>query len=85
MSLWQFKLIFKFDALQQSENVLKVNISSPVFAARELYEAQAQKYVVPPVCVPSSYHGECHVNHLRKMQSSFSWDWGPAFPSVGVW
>lgn len=21
----------------------------------------------------------------RKMQSSFSWDWGPAFPTVGLW
>lgn len=25
------------------------------------------------------------MNQLRKMQASFSWDWGPAVPSVGIW
>lgn len=25
------------------------------------------------------------MNMLRKMQASFSWDWGPAVPSVGIW
>lgn len=25
------------------------------------------------------------MNFLRKMQASFAWDWGPAFPSVGIW
>lgn len=40
---------------------------------------------IPPFCVPGDYHGECHVNYLRKMQASFGWDWGPAFPSVGIW
>lgn len=40
---------------------------------------------IPPLCVPKEYNGECHVNYLRKMQSSFGWDWGPAFPSVGIW
>ena len=29
--------------------------------------------------------GECHANFIRKMQASFSWDWGPAFPSMGLW
>ncbi|WP_407807988.1 glycosyl hydrolase 2 galactose-binding domain-containing protein, partial [Staphylococcus aureus] len=27
----------------------------------------------------------CHANRIRKMQASFSWDWGPAFASVGIW
>lgn len=40
---------------------------------------------IPPFCVPKEYNGECHVNYVRKMQSSFGWDWGPAFPSVGIW
>lgn len=53
--------------------------------ATELFEKQAKDYVVPPLCVPDEYNGECHVNHIRKMQASFSWDWGPAFPSVGLW
>ena len=25
------------------------------------------------------------MNQLRKMQSSFSWDWGPSMPTVGIW
>lgn len=62
-----------------------VLFSSAVKEAEALYTEQALKYVVPPKCVPSSYEGECHVNHIRKMQASFSWDWGPAFPSMGIW
>lgn len=31
------------------------------------------------------YNGECHMNLLRKMQSSFAWDWGLAAPSMGIW
>lgn len=41
--------------------------------------------MVPPKCVPEIYNGECHANHVRKMQASFAWDWGPAFPSMGLW
>merc|ERR1712096_50372 len=26
-----------------------------------------------------------HVNMIRKEQSSFSWDWGPAFATQGIW
>ncbi|VDM75772.1 unnamed protein product, partial [Strongylus vulgaris] len=40
---------------------------------------------VPPVCPPVVYHGECHPNFIRKAQYSFSWDWGPSFPTVGIW
>ncbi|KAK6045370.1 hypothetical protein COOONC_17124, partial [Cooperia oncophora] len=39
---------------------------------------------VPPVCPPPSYHGECHPNFIRKAQYSFSWDWGPAMPTMGI-
>lgn len=70
---------------QEGENSLVVSFSSAVKKAEALYNEQALKYVVPPVCVPDSYMGECHVNHIRKMQASFSWDWGPAFPSMGIW
>ena len=42
-------------------------------------------YEVLPECVPPEFKGECHANHIRKMQASFAWDWGPAFPSVGIW
>lgn len=42
-------------------------------------------YVVPPTCVAGVQHGECHVNFIRKEQCSFSWDWGPSFPTQGIW
>uniref|UniRef100_A0A1B6DET4 beta-mannosidase n=1 Tax=Clastoptera arizonana TaxID=38151 RepID=A0A1B6DET4_9HEMI len=69
--------------LKVGTNNLEIKFTSPIFAASA--RAQQSKYNIPPKCVPASYNGECHVNHLRKMQASFSWDWGPAFPSVGIW
>ena len=58
---------------------------SPIKVSEKLYDLQSSKYIVPPKCVPESYNGECHVNHIRKMQASYGWDWGPAFPSMGIW
>jgi len=71
--------------IQEKENLLKVAFRSAVKVAEDLYNKQREDYVVPPKCVPTLYNGECHVNHIRKMQASFSWDWGPAFPSIGIW
>ncbi|XP_076384002.1 beta-mannosidase [Megalopta genalis] len=71
--------------LKMGENLLSVFFYSAVKEAKFLYETQALKYIIPPVCVPNTYNGECHINHIRKMQASFSWDWGPAFPSMGIW
>ncbi|KAH8369201.1 hypothetical protein KR009_003852 [Drosophila setifemur] len=77
---------YEVSSLLERENVLEVEIRSPVLAARskaqELHNAGRN---VPPECPPERYHGECHMNMLRKMQASFSWDWGPAAPSVGIW
>ncbi|CAK9808196.1 MANBA [Anthophora plagiata] len=81
-------LRYTFDVtnyLEKGVNLLEVFLFSPVKIAEILYNEQALKYTVPPVCVPNTYHGECHVNHIRKMQASFAWDWGPAFPSMGIW
>ena len=72
--------------LMVGENSVEVMFQSPVEYSRQQYEVQSSRqYPVPPACVPEEYHGECHANHIRKMQASFSWDWGPAFPSMGVW
>ncbi|KAF2896670.1 hypothetical protein ILUMI_09505, partial [Ignelater luminosus] len=71
--------------IQLGSNNITVQLKSPVNVAKNLYEDQLKSYVVPPKCIPSTYNGECHVNHIRKMQASFAWDWGPAFPSVGIW
>lgn len=69
--------------LMVGSNRIEVRFTSPVLAAKEA--ARNFPYSVPPKCVPDYYNGECHVNFLRKMQASFGWDWGPAFPSVGIW
>lgn len=68
---------------QEGNNVLEVIIKSPIRTANNIFNNSSNK--IPPFCVPKGYNGECHVNYLRKMQSSFGWDWGPAFPSVGIW
>ncbi|KAK9309394.1 hypothetical protein QLX08_000885 [Tetragonisca angustula] len=81
-------LRYTFDVtkyLEKEQNLLEIFFSSPVKIAEILYNKQALKYVIPPICNPDSYNGECHVNYIRKMQASFSWDWGPAFPSMGIW
>ncbi|XP_021186388.3 beta-mannosidase [Helicoverpa armigera] len=69
------------DKLQEGENELYVSFLSPVVAAL----IRSNKVFAAPDCVPAVYNGECHANQLRKMQASFGWDWGPAFPSVGIW
>ncbi|CAH0400553.1 unnamed protein product [Chilo suppressalis] len=69
------------DHLMVGENELKLSFESPVMAANE----RSAKHFTLPECVPKNYNGECHANQLRKMQASFAWDWGPAFPSVGLW
>ena len=81
------KLVITLSIYAQGEQnvTLSVKLESPVVWAAAAFAAQAAEYVVPPECVPAAYHGECHVNHIRKMQASFSWDWGPAFPSMGIW
>lgn len=71
--------------LKAEGNQLRVELRSPVTVSRNRYEEQLMDYIVPPRCVPPEYQGECHANFIRKMQASFSWDWGPAFPSMGLW
>uniref|UniRef100_A0A7G3AUK6 beta-mannosidase n=1 Tax=Lutzomyia longipalpis TaxID=7200 RepID=A0A7G3AUK6_LUTLO len=66
------------DPFFEGRSYISITIKSPVAAAKAL----AQKHLItPPECPPNVYHGECHMNFLRKMQASFSWDWGPAVPS----
>ncbi|XP_056152102.1 beta-mannosidase [Lampris incognitus] len=72
------------DLLKDGENVLKVSLISPVLYASERSKAHSA-YSVPPDCPPNVQKGECHVNFIRKEQSSFSWDWGPSFPTMGLW
>ncbi|XP_061599990.1 beta-mannosidase [Cololabis saira] len=72
------------ELLTDGDNVLEVSFLSPVLYASERRNAHSF-YRVPPECPPDVQKGECHVNFIRKEQSSFSWDWGPSFPTMGIW
>lgn len=72
------------DWLKDGENELQVCFMSPVLYASQRYEAHSA-YRVPPECPPDVQKGQCHVNFIRKEQRSFSWDWGPSFPTMGLW
>ncbi|XP_039283054.1 beta-mannosidase-like [Nilaparvata lugens] len=77
---------YRFDVknhLKTGDNTLEVKFASPIRAALDL--SSHSNYSIPPECPDAVQSGECHINFLRKMQASFSWDWGPAFPSVGIW
>ncbi|XP_074594166.1 beta-mannosidase isoform X2 [Brevipalpus obovatus] len=73
--------------LQSGNNQLEIRIYSPIAGANNQSSLFERKYGynLPPKCNPPEYDGECHVNMIRKMQASFGWDWGPAFPSMGIW
>ncbi len=73
------KILLKF----QERNTLRLFFDSPVLKAASKYKELG--IYVPPECPPKEYSGECHMNTIRKMQASFSWDWGLAAPSIGIW
>lgn len=81
-------LQYKVDDIKQylktdgNLNLLEVKFLSPVLQAKEA--ANAYPYRMPPECPPEVQKGECHVNMLRKKQCSFSWDWGPTYPNIGL-
>ncbi|KAK7109882.1 beta-mannosidase-like [Littorina saxatilis] len=69
--------------IKQGTNSIRLEFQSATeYAAKQ---AASYPYTVPPVCPPPEYHGECHVNFIRKTPCSFAWDWGPSFPTQGVW
>ncbi|XP_001359635.3 beta-mannosidase [Drosophila pseudoobscura] len=77
---------YDVSSILQQENILEVEIVSPVWTALAKAQAlDAAQRSVPPACPHERYNGECHMNMLRKMQSSFAWDWGLAAPSMGLW
>ena len=63
------------DALVRGENLLEIAFAAPVTAA----EAEATRLGDLPRVRDLPY------NFGRKMACSFSWDWGPAMPTSGVW
>ncbi|KAM4807728.1 beta-mannosidase [Rhinophrynus dorsalis] len=65
------------------DNYIEVRFQSAVNWAKE--KSSNYSYTIPPECPPKVQKGECHVNFIRKAQCSFSWDWGPSFPTQGIW
>ncbi|KRY40940.1 Beta-mannosidase [Trichinella spiralis] len=78
---------FCVHSLNDKQFHLSVAFTSPVVKASELATAFKRDfgYSVPPDCPQLLQNGECHANFVRKMSVSFSWDWAPAFPGVGIW
>ncbi|XP_074621732.1 beta-mannosidase-like [Acropora palmata] len=70
-------------ALKTGLNMIEVRFISAILYAKE--QAKKYPYPVPPECPVPVQRGECHGNFIRKEQSSFSWDWGPAFVPQGIW
>ncbi|XP_015764921.1 PREDICTED: beta-mannosidase-like [Acropora digitifera] len=70
-------------ALKTGLNMIEVRFMSAILYAKE--QAKKYPYPVPPECPVPVQRGECHGNFIRKEQSSFSWDWGPAFVPQGIW
>lgn len=76
------RYVYDVRDILKNTNKLIVKIDSAVTIAAKL----AKQYPdTPPNCQIPQPKGECHVNFLRKMQASFSWDWGLAVPSMGIW
>lgn len=61
--------------LLRDKNELKIYFHSPVYYA----EGEEKKYGKLPVEL-NSYRA-----YIRKAQYSFGWDWGPSFPTSGIW
>jgi beta-mannosidase len=61
--------------LLKETNELAVRFYSPLKYARE----QEAKHGRLPVALNSERV------YIRKAQYSFGWDWGPSFPTAGIW
>ena len=71
-------LSYRYDVkkiLKPTANLLKLIFKSPLKYAFE----QEEKYGKLPVALNSSRV------YIRKAQYSFGWDWGPSFPTSGIW
>lgn len=69
---------YEFDVtklIKSKNNELKVYFESPINYARR----KEKKYGKLPVAL-NSYRV-----YIRKAQYSFGWDWGPSFPTIGIW
>ncbi|XP_071100815.1 beta-mannosidase-like [Haliotis cracherodii] len=71
------------NAAKVGDNAIRIDFESAVTVAAQ--KANASAYDIPGDCPNKVQNGECHVNLIRKEQCSFSWNWGPSFPTQGIW
>uniref|UniRef100_A0A914PVZ6 Beta-mannosidase n=1 Tax=Panagrolaimus davidi TaxID=227884 RepID=A0A914PVZ6_9BILA len=73
--------------LKPSGNTLRIDFTSPVTYAQKQSDVYKAKYghIVPPDFPLNIQNGEPHPQFVRKAQASFSWNWGPSFPTMGIW
>ncbi|KAK7109884.1 beta-mannosidase-like [Littorina saxatilis] len=69
--------------INSGQNTIAIHIQSATEYATQ--QANSYPYKVPAVFPLPETHGESHINFIRKVQTSFSWDWAPSFPTQGVW
>ncbi|KAJ6642485.1 Beta-mannosidase, partial [Pseudolycoriella hygida] len=75
------------DALKTEKNVIRVDFHSPVLYALNQYNSYNAEYGYPVLRtnLNPAFRGEDKAQMIRKMQASFSWDWGPSYPNSGIW
>lgn len=66
-------------------NNVTVELTSPVRYAVERAKSAARLHAIPPECPPVRQRSRCSVNQIRKTQTSFGWEFAPAFPTMGIW
>ncbi|KAK7109883.1 beta-mannosidase-like [Littorina saxatilis] len=79
-------LKYAFDVkrfVKPGNNSIRFSFQSAVDYSRK--QAANYPYDVPTDCPPAVQNGECHINFIRKEPCSFSWNWGPSFPTQGIW
>ena len=66
----RYVFLLEEDILKMDDdNILEIEFRSPIEYANQSFEEQSKEYIVPPDCFLPQ--GDCHANHIRKMQSSF--------------
>lgn len=68
-------------------NQIRIEFKSPVLYAfnQQVEHNNTYGYPILPNELVPEYQGENLAQMIRKVQASFSWDWGPSYPSSGIW
>jgi len=76
---------FTYDVTKilEKDNILVISFQSAVKLASQKFKQHP--YVIPPISNVPIEHGFSHPMFIRKEQSSFGWDWGPAAASMGIY